>query len=302
MTEENLFHTPDSKETIPSGTSDALPKSQAPASAVREEAFVEAPASAVREESFAEVTAFEEGSYSEIIGRRARRRAGLSENWKEEAAPQESFGDVASDSEVNFTSEDLPSAGPRRGRGVSPQAAPKVPSSPVAPFIEFVEIIVGALVAAILVLTLICRTGVVDGDSMVPTMHEGDRYIISDLFYTPQQNDIVVFRPKVEGENELWIKRVIAVEGQTVYIDPDTYRVFVDGVLLDEPYLGGMGTIPHTTQNPITVPEGCVYVLGDNRAISKDSRYRDVGCVEIGQLAGRVILRFWPLEDFGFCK
>lgn len=184
---------------------------------------------------------------------------------------------------------------------VAPKKDKKKPSA-VASLVEFVEILVGALVAAILVLTLICRTGVVEGTSMQPTMDPGDRYIISDLFYTPKQGDIVVFRSEIEGKSELWIKRVIALEGQTVYIDPDTYQVYVDGQLLDEPYLSGGGTIPHSTENPITVPEGCVYVLGDNRVISHDSRYEDLGCVEIGHLAGRVILRFWPFERFGFCE
>lgn len=178
----------------------------------------------------------------------------------------------------------------------------KSSGSAVSPIVEFMEIIVGALVSAILVLTLICRTGVVDGSSMIPTMHHADRYVISDLFYTPDQGDIVVFRPEMKGEDELWIKRIIALEGQTVYIDPNTYQVFVDGQLLEEPYLEGMGTIPKTTENPITVPEGCVFVMGDNRAISLDSRYEEVGCVKISQLAGRVILRFWPLRDFGICE
>ncbi len=174
--------------------------------------------------------------------------------------------------------------------------------SPVSPIVEFAEVVVGALVAAILVLTLICRTGVVDGTSMVPTMHHGDRYLISDLFYTPEQGDIVVFRPEVDGDNELWIKRIVAVEGQTVYIDPNDYKVYVDGKVLEEPYLEGAATIPKSTENPITVPEGSVYVLGDNRAISHDSRYEDLGCVPVSHLAGRVILRFWPLRDFGFCE
>ncbi len=200
-------------------------------------------------------------------------------------------------------SEDVP----LRHRAVPPEEvvqkpAKKKPASAVSPFVEFAEVLVGALVAAILVLTLICRTGVVDGSSMVPTMHHGDRYLISDLFYTPEQGDIVVFRPEVGGENELWIKRVIAVEGQTVYIDPNDYKVYVDGKPLSEPYLDGSATIPHSTENPITVPEGSVYVLGDNRAISHDSRYKDLGCVPVGHLAGRVILRFWPLSDFGFCE
>lgn len=200
-------------------------------------------------------------------------------------------------------------SGGRRGKrpaGEIDDRLKRAPNKPkacaVSPFVEFVEVVVGALVAAILVLTLICRTGVVDGSSMVPTMYHGDRYIISDLFYVPERGDIVVFRPEIDGEDELWIKRVIATEGQTVYIDPESYQVYVDGRLMSEPYLGGAGTIPHSTENPITVPEGCVYVLGDNRAISHDSRYSDLGCVEIGQLAGRVILRFWPLESFGFCE
>ena len=184
----------------------------------------------------------------------------------------------------------------------SSPAKKKGKASAISPIVEFAEIIVGALVAAILVLTLICRTGVVSGTSMVPTMYHGDRYIISDLFYTPEQGDIVVFRPEIEGEDELWIKRVIAVEGQKVYIDPNTYRVYVDDQLLEEPYLSSTGTIPHSTPNPIVVPEGHVYVMGDNRGISHDSRYADLGCVSVGQLAGRVILRFWPLEDFGTCK
>ena len=208
---------------------------------------------------------------TEIIGRRARRAA-----LEEEKALQQAAA----------------------------KAKAKRVGSAVSPIVEFAEIIVGALVAAILVLTILCRTGVVSGTSMVPTMQHGDRYVISDLFYTPEQGDIVVFRPGIEGndEEELWIKRVIAVEGQKVYIDPETYRVYVDGQLLSEPYLHGAGTIPHTTQNPIVVPEGCVYVLGDNRGISHDSRYADLGCVPVGQLAGRVILRFWPLNSFGPCE
>lgn len=252
---------------------------------------------------------------TEIIGRRARKLALMTEEaeeqiplWDAANLPEESNPTEESPAEEipaeEIPLEESPSEAPLVLEDPTPvsQRKPEKSSvkkgSAVSPFVEVVEVVVGALVAAILVLTLVCRTGVVDGSSMVPTMYHGDRYVISDLFYTPEQGDIVVFRPEIDGEEELWIKRIIAVEGQTVYINPETYRVYVDGVLLDEPYLNGMGTIPHTTQNPITVPSGCVYVLGDNRTISKDSRY--IGCVEIGQLAGRVILRFWPLNSFEF--
>lgn len=198
---------------------------------------------------------------------------------------------------------ETPTPLPQQSAAPSPiKEKTKKKASPVAPLVEFTEIVVAALVAAILILTLVCRTGVVEGSSMAPTMTDGDRYLISDLFYSPKQGDIVVFRPEIAGEEELWIKRIIALEGQTVYIDPESYRVYVDGEPLDEPYLEGAGTIPHSTENPITVPEGCVYVMGDNRQISHDSRYKDLGCVELDHLAGRVIIRFWPLNEFGFCE
>ncbi|MBO5247704.1 MAG: signal peptidase I [Clostridia bacterium] len=222
-------------------------------------------------------------------------------NQGDEEVQADAFSVSSVEGEPLFESSEADQVSTGTTRCEAPSSGRKGGSA-VSPIVEFMEIIVGALVAAILVLTLICRTGVVDGTSMVPTMHHADRYVISDLFYTPDQGDIVVFRPEMKGEDELWIKRIIALEGQTVYIDPNTYQVFVDGQLLDEPYLEGMGTIPKTTENPITVPEGCVFVMGDNRAISLDSRYKEVGCVKISQLAGRVILRFWPLSDFGFCE
>lgn len=203
--------------------------------------------------------------------------------------------------EESYSSPEYPGAEPEPKPEPKP-AAPKAPRrSPVASFVEFAEVLVSALVAAILVLTLVCRTGVVEGSSMEPTMHGGDRYIISDLFYTPEQGDIVVFRPDIEGKEELWIKRIIAVEGQKVYIDPYSFKVYVDGVLLDEPYLSPLtGTLNKGTENPIVVPEDCVYVLGDNRAVSHDSRYPDLGCVPIRMLAGRVVVRFWPFSAFQF--
>lgn len=179
------------------------------------------------------------------------------------------------------------------------KAAPK--PTALGSVMEMIEVVVGALVAAIVVLTLVCRTGVVDGGSMLPTMTDGDRYIISDLFYTPEQGDIVVFRPGIEGKEELWIKRVIAVEGQEVYIDVETSKVYVDGEELYEPYLSPYtGTTTSSKNNPVVVPEGHVFVMGDNRMISHDSRSDDLGCVSVDLLAGRVLLRFWPFEDFEF--
>ena len=93
----------------------------------------------------------------------------------------------------------------------SAAAVPEPKRSPAASVTELVETLIVALVAAVLLLTLVCRTGIVQGPSMQTTMFEGDRYLISDLFFFPKQGDIVVFRSPLPGETEeLWIKRVIA--------------------------------------------------------------------------------------------
>jgi len=166
---------------------------------------------------------------------------------------------------------------------------------------DWMQCIVSALLTCVLAFVFVGRVIGVIGSSMEPTLYWGDKLVISNLFYTPEQGDIVVFRPDIEGKEELWIKRIIALEGQTVYIDPNDFRVYVDGQPLDESYLPpSVGTYPHTTANPITVPEGHVYVLGDNRGVSHDSRYEDLGCVSLSRLAGRVIVRFWPFSSFEF--
>lgn len=164
---------------------------------------------------------------------------------------------------------------------------------------DFVEAIVFAAVLAIVVLTIFVRTGFVEGSSMVPTMHEGDRYLISNLFYTPKQGDIIVFSPDVADNtgSKLWVKRIIATEGQKIYINPENGKVYIDDVLYDEPYLNQI-TEPKITENPITVPEGHIFVMGDNRGDSKDSR--SIGCVDTRRIVGRLLVRIFPISKFGF--
>lgn len=164
------------------------------------------------------------------------------------------------------------------------------------------ESFVLAIVIAVVLLTLVVRTGFVDGSSMEPTMYENDRYLLSDLFYTPAQNDIIVFSPDVKNnEEKLWVKRIIATEGQKVYVNPDDNLVYIDDVLLSESYLV-QPTFPGTTENPITVPEGYVFVMGDNRAVSHDSRSADLACVDTRRIIGRLIVRVFPFNKFGFVK
>ncbi len=116
-------------------------------------------------------------------------------------------------------------------------------------------------------------------------------------FSPPQRGDIIVFEPPVENPEEPYIKRIIGLPGETVEIRDD--GVYIDGVRLDEPYLEGAVTTcdgqPHC--GPLTVPEGSVYVLGDNRDDSTDSG--DFGPVALDRVIGKVWLTYWPLEQFG---
>lgn len=157
---------------------------------------------------------------------------------------------------------------------------------------DTLEAAIAAVMVAIILLTLVFRMGFVKGASMLPTMVANDKYILSDIFYEPEQGDIVVFAPDatVKTDEPLWVKRVIATEGQEVYINPDDNCVYVDGIKLDETYLApGTATIAKSTANPITVPEGHVYLMGDNRMVSRDSR--DIGCVDIRRIIGNVLFK-----------
>ena len=134
------------------------------------------------------------------------------------------------------------------------------------------------------------------------------------MFYTPETSDIVVINPITHNESQKpIIKRVIATEGQTVYIDYENWAVYVDGVKLDEPYIEAMRQIEidrfgehvwmgrddnEKTHSEFTVAEGKVFVMGDNRNNSKDSRSLEYGEMDENRILGRVIIRITP--NFGF--
>lgn len=165
---------------------------------------------------------------------------------------------------------------------------------------EWLENIVLSLIAVILVFTFMFRIVGVDGISMVPTLQNKDRVIISHLFYEPKREDIVVVTQPTEV-NEPLIKRIIALEGQTVDINFSTGEVFVDGEVLNEPYINELTTREETCDInlPVTVPQGKVFVMGDNRNSSKDSRDSGVGMIDEGYILGKVVLRIFPFESFG---
>ncbi len=136
---------------------------------------------------------------------------------------------------------------------------------------------------------------------MEPTLWENDKLIVSDLFYTPEYGDIVVLRKDSFSVDPI-VKRVIATEGQTIDIDFDLGKVYVDGVELDEPYINEPTKRDLDFDDPVTVPENHIFVMGDNRNASSDSRDADIGMVDERYIIGREIIRIFPLESFGAVK
>ena len=176
--------------------------------------------------------------------------------------------------------------------------AEKAPRSVRSDIYDWLQCIVMAIVICVLFFSFIVRLVDVVGSSMYPTLENGDKILVSNLFYTPKQGDIVVFR-KDEYREEPLVKRIIAVEGQTVDIDFERGIVYVDGEPLDEPYIAEPATDPENFIGPVEVPEGCIFVMGDNRNASRDSRSLSVGTVKEEYIVGRVLFRFFPFDRFG---
>ena len=166
---------------------------------------------------------------------------------------------------------------------------------------DWVQSLVVALLICVLVFTFVIREVSVSGTSMINTLYDGDRILISNLFYTPKQGDIVVLR-KETFSSEPIVKRVIALEGQTVDIDFDAGIVYVDGQALDEPYIYEPTRRRIDFDEPVTVPEGSVFVMGDNRDGSTDSRDLRIGCVDVRLIMGKALFIAIPgidMDDTG---
>ncbi len=166
-------------------------------------------------------------------------------------------------------------------------------------FLSYLHDMVFALTGILLVFMLLFRLVVVSGPSMRQTLEDGDNLILmSNVFYNnPKYGDIVVACKDDYKDGEPIIKRVIATEGQTVDIDFDAGIVFVDGKALDEPYTNTPTNLPEGTKFPLTVEKGHLFVMGDNRNDSKDSRDPQIGLIDKREILGRAIFLILPGEN-----
>ena len=180
--------------------------------------------------------------------------------------------------------------------------------SVISSVFEWVDSVVLALVIVMLLFTLFINKVEVKGTSMESTLSEGDQLIITDFNYKPKQGDIIIISRNylntevsaAESKTPI-VKRVIATEWQTVEIKDG--KVYVDGAALDEPYYSGITSVMDTSvKYPVTVEEGMVFVMGDNRPHSKDSRSSDLGQVPFDAVIGKAKLRIWPLNKLGFVE
>lgn len=163
---------------------------------------------------------------------------------------------------------------------------------------EWMQALVCSVLTVVVVFTFVIRLIGVDGISMQPTLQDGDRLLVlNSLLYSDYQyGDVVVLR-KASFLEEPIVKRVIATEGQTVEIDFDAGVVYVDGVPLREDYINDLTFLEEGTEFPLTVPAGSIFVMGDNRNHSNDSRDSRLGTVDARYVIGKAVFLAFPGPD-----
>ena len=164
---------------------------------------------------------------------------------------------------------------------------------------EWVQALVCSVLTVVLVFTFGIRLIGVDGHSMVPTLQDGDRLLVTTSLLSGdyEYGDIVIIQKGSFAGGEPIVKRVIATGGQTVDIDFETGAVYVDGTLLEEDYINELTFVEEGTEFPLTVPEGSIFVMGDNRNHSSDSRDASLGTVDTRYVMGRAVILAFPGED-----
>ena len=161
---------------------------------------------------------------------------------------------------------------------------------------EWVQTLVYVVLAVVLLFTFVGRLSRVQGESMRETLQDRDLLLVLNgyLCGSYEAGDIVIAQRGDFNDGAPIVKRAIATEGQTVDIDFETGSVYVDGAELDEPYIRERTYTPEGVTFPLTVPEGCVFVLGDNRNDSKDSRHTELGAVDTRKILGKAVFVLIP--------
>lgn len=165
---------------------------------------------------------------------------------------------------------------------------------------DLTRIIIFVFAFMSVIFTFIIRDANVVGNSMLDTLHSDDKILMTNFMYKPKCGDIVAINAENQIEKRI-IKRVIATEGQTLVVDYSKNAVYVDGIQIDEPYVSSITREPsNPLQIPYVIPEGYIFVMGDNRIISLDSRDKSIGLVSVNDVIGKAQFIVYPFDRFTY--
>lgn len=163
--------------------------------------------------------------------------------------------------------------------------------------VEFVIYIVLILVCIFWVPEHVIQRTVVSGESMENTLKDRESLLVNKVAYEPERYDIIVFYPYGRDEEEYYVKRIYGMPGETVQIKGND--IYVNGEKIADEYAKNGMDEPGIAEEPIKLADDEYFVLGDNREVSKDSRDSELGPIKKENIAGHVVLRIWPLSEFG---
>ena len=163
---------------------------------------------------------------------------------------------------------------------------------------DWIQCLLVALIICVLIFMFCVRVIDVIGASMNPTLYNGEKMLVSGLFYKPKVGDVVVFKKDEYDPNKLLVKRVVAVEGQEINMDFENGIVYIDGVAIAEDYISEPTYNKLDFIGPKTVPEGCVFVMGDNRNASIESRKSEIGMLDNRLILGKAYCVVYPVSQF----